>query len=65
MANNTILMNVRLYETDKNRLDLLVETLNKDKDGRKIKQTDIIRALLKIGTETTPEKLLKKIQEVY
>lgn len=65
MANNTVPMNFRLYQTDKTRLDLLVETLNEGKEGRKITQADIIRALLKIGTETPPESLLKKIQEVY
>ncbi len=65
MSKNTVSMNFRLYQTDKNRLDSLVASLNEGKEGRRITQADIIRALLKIGEETQKKDFLQKIQEIF
>jgi hypothetical protein len=58
MDNPTKLKNFRFDQTDIKNLEQITEAVNKVA-GRPINQTRIVRALLQIGTEMDPEKIIE------
>ncbi len=59
---STALKAFRLYENDLQCLHKVAEKMN-EASHRHVSETAVIRALLVLGTKTSPEKLIKALRE--
>ena len=59
----TTLKNFRFYQSDIAALKKIVAAVNKIKQGQPSKETEVIRALLRIGATAKPETILKAIKD--
>lgn len=59
------LKNYRLSQADLENLSSIVEAVNKVSPYKSISETTVIKALILLGKQVSPEKILKATKEVW
>lgn len=61
----TLPKSYRLKESDLQSLRKIVQNINKMSPSRVISETEVVRALIEIGTRLKPEKILNAYRDIF